>query len=231
LIAMEPPDRFEAVRVADEKVKVLRSVVPVSIDDVVLGQYGGAGDGSDSRPGYRDDPSVADDSITPTFAAVRLHVANRRWKGVPFHVIAGKALGSRFTEIRVKFRAAARNMFCEAAGCPESNELIIRVQPDESIRLRVTSKVPGMSMSLKARDLNLYYKDAFAGEIIPDAYESLLLDVMQGDKSLFIRHDELGAAWDVFTPVLHEIERRGVEPDPYPFGSNGPDRAASITAG
>jgi len=229
LVAMEPPERLDPVHIAEEKVKVLKDIPPVGIDDVVLGQYtGGAREGR-RLPGYTDDESVPASSITPTFAASRLQINNDRWEGVPFVIAAGKALDDRMNEIRVRFRGVPGSMFCEPTGCPQANEMVIRVQPDEAILLRVVNKVPGMGMAIESRDLDLQYKTAF-DEIIPDAYESLLMDVLEGDKSLFIRSDELGAAWDIFTPVLHEIDERRREPEPYEFGSSGPDISYVSTA-
>jgi len=221
LVAMEPPGRLDAAHIASEKVKVLRSVPPLKIEDLLIGQYGESVKGGTRLPAYVEDETVPDDSITPTFAAARLTINNPRWQGVPFLITAGKGLDARMTEIRIRFRDVPRSMFCGPDGCPDANELVIRVQPDEAIYLSIVNKVPGMGMKLRSRNLDLQYKAAFA-EQIPDAYESLLLDVMRGDKSLFIRSDELRAAWDVFTPVLHEIERRRLVPEPYPFGSRGP---------
>jgi len=131
------------------------------------------------------------------------------------------------TEIRVQFRDVPGKMFCRPDGCPEANELVVRVQPDEAIHLSIVGKVPGMGMKLQSTSLDMHYKAAFV-EQIPDAYENLLLDVIRGDKSLFIRSDELQAAWDVFTPVLDEIETRNLVPQPYPFGSAGPAAARRL---
>ena len=131
------------------------------------------------------------------------------------------------TEIRIQFHDVPGNMFCNADCCPEANEMVIRVQPDESIYLSLTTKVPGMEMQLATRRLDLQYKAAFS-EQIPDAYESLILDVILGDRSLFIRSDELQAAWDIFTPVLHQLEQQKVVPEPYSFGSHGPDGVARL---
>jgi glucose-6-phosphate 1-dehydrogenase len=144
-------------------------------------------------------------------------------------VTAGKGLDARMTEIRIRFRDVPVNMFCKLDTCPDANQLIIRVQPDEAIYLSLTTKVPGMDMKLETRDLNLQYRLAFS-EQIPDAYESLILDVIRGDRSLFIRSDELQVAWDIFTPVLHEVEQRKLVPLPYPFGSAGPAAAETLIA-
>ncbi len=224
LVAMEAPRRFEAACIAAEKVKTLRSIPPLTIENLVIGQYGKSEHDGKEYAAYADDPSVPDSSRTPTFAAARLAIHNERWEGVPFLVTAGKGLDARMTEIRIQFREVPANMFCVADACPAPNELVIRVQPDESIYLSLVNKVPGMDMRLETRKLDLQYKAAFT-EQIPDAYESLILDVIRGDRSLFIRSDELQAAWDIFTPVLHDIEQQQLMPESYPFGSHGPPSA------
>jgi len=221
LTAMEPPVGFEAGHIRNEKVKLLHSLVPPTIDDMVLGQYSAGSIKGRAFTGYTGDKSVAKDSRTPTFAACVVRINNRRWDGVPVLLSAGKGLDARMTEIRIQFKEAPGNIFCEIGGCPEPNQLVIRVQPDEAIHFRIVSKVPGLQFALEARDLDMQYKTAFS-ETIPDAYENLLLDVICGNKSLFIRNDELAAAWDIFTPVLHEIDKRAAAPEPYAFGSSGP---------
>ena len=221
LVCMEPPLRLDASCIAAEKVKVLRSIPPLELSDLVLGQYRESELNGTLYPAYVADKTVPHDSLTPTFAAARLRLNNPRWEGMPVFVTAGKGLDARMTEIRIRFREVPGNMFCQDGACPIPNELVIRVQPDEAILLSLINKVPGMDLKLESRNLDLQYKSAFA-EQIPDAYESLILDVIRGDRSLFIRSDELQAAWDIFTPVLHEIERQKVVPSPYPFGSAGP---------
>ncbi len=227
LVAMEPPQRLDATCIAAEKVKTLRSITPLTLDNIVIGQYGTAAENGKVGNAYADDPTVPAGSRTPTYAAARLAIQNSRWDGVPFLITAGKGLDSRMTEIRIQFRDVPGNMFCVAEGCPQPNELVIRVQPDEAIYLSLVNKVPGMNLRLETRKLDLQYKAAFT-ELIPDAYESLILDVIRGDRSLFIRSDELQAAWDIFTPVLHEIEQQRIVPHSYPFGSHGPDAAKAV---
>lgn len=227
LVAMEQPASLNPNDIRDAKVKVLSSIAPVRLCDVVLGQYQGAVLGGVSYPSYVDEKGIPAGSLTPTYAAVVLHLENARWRGVPFLLQAGKGLDARMTEIRIRFREAAGNIFCETGSCPARNELIVRVQPDESIALRITNKLPGLTMALGETKLDLRYASAF-GATIPDAYESLLLDVLQGDKSLFIRADELAAAWDVFTPLLHELEKTTSRPEPYGFGSTGPQAAKAL---
>lgn len=227
LIAMEPPAMLDAQHVRDEKVKVLRSIPPVPSEDLVLGQYQAGVDQGVSHPAYVDEPSVPRNSLTPTFAAAVLKINNPRWDGVPFLIRAGKGLDERLAEIRVRFHAVPGNLFETPAGGPAPNELVIRVQPDEAIYFTIMNKTPGLEMKLVPTTLNLRYESAFAATI-PDAYECLLLDVIRGDKSLFIRRDELAAAWDIFTPVLHEIERRALRPEPYVFRTPGPAKAADL---
>jgi len=227
LVAMEPPARLDPASIAAEKVRVLQNVPSLRMDDLVIGQYCGAERNGQKFPAYVDDPSVPDDSTTPTFAAARLSVKVPRWDGVPFFISAGKGLDARMTEIRIRFRELPRSMFCDMDRCPEANELVIRVQPDEAIRFALTNKVPGMDMVLKTGSLDLQYQQAFS-ELIPDAYENLLLDVVRGDRSLFIQKHELEAAWDIFTPVLHEMEERGVVPEPYEFGADGQHAASRL---
>jgi len=196
----------------------------VSLDDVVTGQYVGRTDGKASFPGYQDDETVPKGSLCPTFAAAALHINNARWDGVPFLMKAGKALDQRLAEIRVQFRHVPGNIFAGKPGGDlnsETNELVIRIQPDEAIYLKINNKVPGLGMRLNHTKLDLQYKAAYDVDF-PDAYERLILDVVNGDKRLFIRSDELEAAWDLFTPLLNELEEKQVVPETYPYGSRGP---------
>jgi len=228
LVAMEPASQLDAGHICNEKIRVLRGIAPLAIEDIVLGQYSRGEWKGRQEKGYLEDEQVPAGSITPTFAAALLRVDNDRWRGVPFLIRAGKGLETRETEIRLRFKPVDTTLF---AGLPPgaSNELVIRVQPDESIRLHVMTKVPGMGMKLKRTELNLSYQDAF-DELIPDAYESLLVDVIRGDKSLFIRKDELAAAWNIFTPVLQALEAHGARPEAYVFGSRGTAGAAALAA-
>ena len=224
LFAMEPPVSLDAEDIREEKVKVLKSMSRVSLDDVVTGQYVGRTDGKASFPGYLDDETVPKGSLCPTFAAAALHINNARWDGVPFLMKAGKALDQRLAEIRVQFRHVPGNIFAGKPGGDlnsETNELVIRIQPDEAIYLKINNKVPGLGMRLNHTKLDLQYKAAYDVDF-PDAYERLILDVVNGDKRLFIRSDELEAAWDLFTPLLNELEEKQVVPETYPYGSRGP---------
>lgn len=225
LLAMEPPRRFDAGGVRDAKVKLLRRIAPVSLQDIVVGQYGPSPSGA--QPAYVDEPSVPPGSRTPTYAAAILRIDNPRWAGVPFFLEAGKGLDRRLNEVRIRFREVSRLPFGERGGMLAANELVIRIQPDEAITLRVMNKEPGLGDRLVPSELNLRYQSAF-NVLIPDAYECLLLDVMHGDRNLFIRSDELAASWDIFTPVLFDLDSRGVVPERYPFGSHGPEAARKL---
>ncbi|KAL6650128.1 hypothetical protein ACP70R_014352 [Stipagrostis hirtigluma subsp. patula] len=232
LFAMETPVSFDAEDIRNEKVKVLRSMRQLKLEDVVVGQYKGHTRGGKSYPGYADDPTVAKGSITPTFAAAALFIDNARWDGVPFLMKAGKALHTRRAEIRVQFRRVPGNLYRRSIG-PDldkaTNELVLRVQPDEAIYLKINNKVPGLGMRLDRSNLNLLYSERYHGET-PDAYERLLLDAIEGERRLFIRSDELDAAWSIFTPVLRELEDKRVAPELYPYGSRGPVGAHYLAA-
>jgi glucose-6-phosphate 1-dehydrogenase len=226
LVAMEPCERMDAGHICNEKIRVLRAVAPLSLDEVAVGQYTSGEWQGVMRKGYREEALVPSDSCSPTFAAALLRIRNARWDGVPFLIQAGKAMDTRKTEIRIQFKPVAGGMFGDGL---QPNALVIRVQPDEAIALHVLTKVPGMGVRLKKTELDLRYRQAFS-EVIPDAYESLLLDVIRGDKSLFIRKDELAAAWDIFTPVLHDLDQRAIVPEPYRFGSAGTAGSAALAA-
>ncbi len=227
LVAMEPPPRLDAHHIRNAKVNALLCVPPPTEGDAVVGQFTASDRGGIHVPGYRDDPSVASDSRTATYAALALKVENARWDGVPFLLRAGKGLNGRMTEIRIRFREIPGKMFRLPDQAP--NELVIRVQPDEAIYFRILTKVPGLGMDLEPRDLNLQYDTAFT-QLVPDAYEDLLLDVLKGEKSLFIREDELAASWDVVTPLLRALEARNTMPEPYMFGTAGPTGAELLAA-
>ena len=233
LFAMEPPVSLNAEDIRDEKVKVLRCMAPVALADVVVGQYRARGPsgGRGALPGYTDDPTVPPGSRTPTFAAAAAFISNPRWDGVPFLLKAGKALAARSAEIRVQFRAVPGGLYRDKLDADRaSNELVIRIQPDEGIYLKVNNKVPGLGLKLDATRLDLTYRSRYADAHLPDAYERLLLDVVNGDKRLFIRNDELEAAWALFTPLLDALDAGGVVPEPYPYGSRGPVGAHYLAA-
>ncbi|KDP29934.1 hypothetical protein JCGZ_18503 [Jatropha curcas] len=222
LFAMETPVSLDAEDIRNEKVKVLRSLRPVQLENAVVGQY--KGNDVTSCAAYTNEPTVSSNSLTPTFAAATLFIDNARWDGVPFLMVAGKALHSNRVEIRVQFRHVPGNLYKQKFGTDldkATNELVLRVQPDEAIYLKINNKVPGLGMRLDLSDLNLLYKSRYRREI-PDAYERLLLDAIEGERRLFMRSDELDAAWAVFTPLLKELEEKKIAPELYPYGSSGP---------
>ncbi|KAI9125829.1 hypothetical protein K1719_003247 [Acacia pycnantha] len=232
LFAMETPVSLDAEDIRNEKVKVLRSMRPLQLKDVVVGQYKSQTKGNVKYPAYTDDKTVPKDSLTPTFAAAALFIDNARWDGVPFLMKAGKALHTKSAEVRVQFRHVPGDLYNRNFGTDldrATNELVIRVQPDEAIYLKINNKVPGLGMKLDRSNLNLHYAARYSKEI-PDAYERLLLDAIEGERRLFIRSDELDAAWSLFTPVLKELEERKVTPEYYPYGSRGPLGAHYLAA-
>lgn len=232
LFAMETPVSLDAEDIRNEKVKVLRSMRPLQLEDVIIGQYKGHSKGGKSYPGYTDDPTVSKDSITPTFAAAALFINNARWDGVPFLMKAGKALHTKRAEIRVQFRHVPGNLYKRNFGTDldkATNELVLRLQPDEAIYLKINNKIPGLGMRLDRSELNLLFRTRYPSEI-PDAYERLLLDAIEGERRLFIRSDELDAAWKIFTPLLKELEEKKIAPELYPYGSRGPVGAHYLAA-
>jgi len=206
MFAMEPPVEFAAQDLRDEKLKVLRGVKPMSRADVaantVRGQYVSGWVEGERVSSYRDEPDVATDSQTETFAALKLTIDSWRWAGVPFYVRTGKALPSRVTEIAVQFKEAPLALFARA-GVPQvdPNVLAIRVQPDEGILLRFGAKVPGQGLQIRTVNMDFRYGSSFAVDS-PDAYETLLLDAMVGDASLFTRDDEIERSWEILEPIL-----------------------------
>ena len=230
LLAMKRPVRLDAEAIRDEKVAVLRNMPPLELENLVVGQYVRGG----VAPAYLEEDNVPAGSITPTYAAAVLYVDTPRWHGVPFLLTAGKGLRRSLTEVRVHFRETDASLFeGPIAGVPcgsSVNELIIRVQPDEKLALRIISKIPGVGMHLNATELDLRFREKYAGIRIADAYENLLLDVVRGDRSLFIRSDELQAAWDVFTPALQQLEAQHIRPEPYAVGGCAPAGLAALAA-
>lgn len=231
LFAMEHPVSLEAEDIRNEKVKVLRSIIPIKTEDVVLGQYKGRvrNDGV-KLPAYSEDKTVKHNSITPTFAAILLYIQNARWDGVPFFLKAAKAVDERRAEIRIQFRQVPGCLYKQTSELNDTtNELLIRIQPAAGIYLKINNKVPGLGTRLDKTRLDLNYKNRYQTEL-PDAYERLILDVVNGDKRLFIRVDELEAAWRIFTLLLHEIEEKAIKPELYPYGSKGPLSAHCLSA-
>ncbi|KAG7471838.1 hypothetical protein MATL_G00102260 [Megalops atlanticus] len=226
LVAMEKPASTSSDDVRDEKVKVLKCISPVSLSDVVLGQYVGdpAGEG-DAKLGYLDDPTVPKGSHTATFATAVLYVHNERWDGVPFILRCGKALNERKAEVRLQFTDVPGDIFSDQC---RRNELVVRVQPNEAIYAKMMSKKPGVYFSPEETELDLTYHSRYKDVKLPDAYERLILDVFCGSQMHFVRSDELREAWRIFTPLLHQIEQEKTVPIPYTYGSRGPPEADEL---
>ena len=231
LVAMEPPTHVNRESVRDEKLKVLQALKPLSIDEIkrhtVTGQYGpGLVDGA-VVGGYRDDAENAD-STTETFVAVKAEINNWRWAGVPFYLRTGKRMSRRCSEIVVQFKPVPLAMFPGSDGASEPNRLVISLQPDEEMRLELTAKEPGPGgIRLRPVSLALNYTEAFQRRS-PDAYERLLMDVVRGDPTLFMRRDEVEAAWAWAEPILHEWQNTDRVPRLYPAGTDGPIDAATL---
>jgi len=211
LVAMEPPSEFSATSVRDRKMDALLSVQPVvggesASPAIVRAQYREGWVDSNEVPAYRAEPGVAPASTTETFVALRLQLDSWRWAGVPFYLRTGKRLPKRTTEIAIQFNRPPLQIFRRASPTPlTSNLLVINVQPDEGISLRFDAKIPGTRMQVAPVMMNFRYGSTFPGEV-PEAYETLLLDAMLGDATLFARHDFVEASWALVTPI-HEMWR------------------------
>jgi glucose-6-phosphate 1-dehydrogenase len=233
VVAMEPPARYSGNAVRDEKVKVLRSVVPpIGAEEVrrwvVPGQYGPGYVGGKAVPGYREEADVASDSKIETFVALRLKVENWRWNGVPFFLRTGKRLPRRVTEVAVSLKKVPHMIFGGAEVQPSPDVISMRIQPDEGIAIRFNAKVPGAGTQIRPVRMEFSYGSAF-GEAGPDAYERLLLDVIRGDPTLFTRRDEVEAEWAIVQPILDVwADPTGPAPFPYASGSWGPEEADTM---
>ncbi|WLF76792.1 Glucose-6-phosphate 1-dehydrogenase [Lodderomyces elongisporus] len=218
LLTMDRPVSFDPEAVRDEKVKVLKAFDTIDANDVLVGQYDKSEDGK--KPSYLDDETVAKDSKCITYCAMGIKIHNERWDGVPMVLRAGKALDEGKVEIRIQFKPVARGMFKDI----HRNELVIRVQPDEAIYLKINSKIPGVSTETSLTDLDLTYSKRYSKDFwIPEAYESLLRDVLHGNHANFVRDDELDVSWKLFTPFLEALENDpNLNLEKYPYGSKGP---------
>ena len=233
LVAMEPPATFEANALRDEKVKVLRAIdltVEDVPDNVVRGQYGPGWVAATQVPGYRQEPDVDPGSETETYVAARLMIDDWRWSGVPFFVRTGKRLPKRATEIAIQYREVPHRLFKDEGVGPDPNLLAIRIQPDEGIMLRFGAKVPGIGLVVRSVAMDFTYGSAFNVDS-PDAYETLILDALQGDASLFTRADEVEEAWSIIDPII-ESWASGPPPDfpNYDAGTWGPPESDDLIA-
>jgi glucose-6-phosphate 1-dehydrogenase len=233
LLAMEPPTAFDAKRLRDEKLKVLEAIVPPAVDDVrsiaVRAQYGPGVAGGVPVAGYPEEEGVAPDSRTETYAAVRVHVSNWRWAGVPFYLRTGKRLARRVTEIAVTLRPVPHLAFQSRGSVGvQSNQILLTIQPDEGVSVSVGAKIPGAMMRIRPVNMEFRYGTAFLSES-PEAYERLILDAMRGDATLFTRGDEIEALWGIIDPILSAWHGDTVSPIPrYRAGTRGPADADAL---
>ena len=231
IVAMEPPLSMDADAVRDEKLRVLRSLRRLDDEsvarNVVRGQYGGGAIGKSAVSAYVDEPGVPADSQTETFVALKADIDNWRWAGVPFFLRTGKRLGERVAEIVVNYRATPYPLLGEATTHPGVNRLVIRLQPNESIRLYCLAKQPGEGMNLQSVHLDLAFDQFFKGHRM-DAYERLLLDVIHGRLALFVRRDEQEQAWRWVAPIQAYWARQHKGPKRYAAGTWGPPAASAL---
>jgi glucose-6-phosphate 1-dehydrogenase len=235
LTAMEPPVAFDADSVRDSKVQVLRSIHPMTPEEVaartVRGQYGAGVIDGERVPAYRDEKDVASNSLIETYAAVEFRVENWRWGGVPFYARTGKRLARTITEIAVHLKRTPQALFARTPeDMMEPNVIVIRIQPNEGIIVTFAAKRPGAEMSTGTVHMDFCYQTAF-GVRLPSAYETLLLDLMQGDATLFIRRDEVEAQWRLITPIEEAwAEQKPPDFPDYAAGSEGPAAAGELLA-
>ena len=236
---MDPPAYFRAKEIQDEKLKVLQALSSgdrTAIDNwAVAGQYtAGAVDGKPVS-GYREEDRVDPHSTRETYVAMDVRVDNWRWAGVPFYLRTGKRMTERVSEIAIQFKQPPLNLFstveCEGDMCKlvesQPNQLVFRIQPKEAISMRLSTKRPGMQYQIHPVDMDFEYAEEFHIRL-PEAYQRLLLDVMRGDSTLFMRDDELEAAWEFVDPVLKHWEQPDFTPQFYPAGSWGPKQAHDL---
>ena len=231
LVAMEPPAVLDADAVRDEKLKVLRALKPISdalsTHNVVRGQYRAGASAGGAVPGYLDELGAAT-SRTETYVAIKAEILNWRWAGVPFYLRTGKRLAERVSEIVIAFRPIPHSVFDESAGTIAANRLVIRLQPDEGVKLWLMTKDPGPGgMRLREVPLDMSFADAF-GIRNPDAYERLVLDVVRGNQTLFMRRDEVEAAWIWIDPILEAWANSPELPKPYTAGTWGPSAGIAL---
>jgi len=233
LVAMEPPTQIHSQAIRNETLKVLQSIRPIGQKDiktqVIRGQYSGSNIRGTKYLSYREEPGVRPDSRTETFVALKLYIDNWRWGGVPFLIRTGKRLPTRVTELVVHFRPTPHKLFCFDEGrFNTDNQLVIRIQPDEGILFKFGMKVPGAGFNVQDVNMDFHYSD-LSDKPIPEAYQRLLLDCMQGDATLFTRGDAVEQAWSIVEPILKAWEKNPKIPIfGYPSGTWGPQQADSL---
>ncbi|MDN4632721.1 glucose-6-phosphate dehydrogenase [Sphingomonas sp. PvP056] len=234
LVAMEPPARFDGNAIRDEKAKVFRSLRTIKPEDAprdtVTGQYAAGASGGEIVKGYVDE--LEKPSTTETYVAIKAHVDNWRWQGVPFYLRTGKRMPTRRSEIAIQFKPVPHSMFSNRGGLLQPNVLIIRLQPEEYVQLLVMAKEPGLDrdgIRLREVPLNLSLDAEFAGSRRRIAYERLLLDLIEGDQTLFVRRDEVEAQWTWIDAIREGWVANDMKPKSYPSGSWGPSAAVALT--
>ncbi|WP_411358287.1 glucose-6-phosphate dehydrogenase [Pseudidiomarina salilacus] len=236
LIAMEPPSRLDTECIREEKLKVLRSLRPITDrnvdEDTVRGQYTKGFVGDKTAPGYLEEEGARQDSNTETFVALKTHIDNWRWSGVPFYLRTGKRMPQKRTEVVITFKRQPHNIFHETVAQLPPNRLIIRLQPDEGVEIQMMNKVPGLGkkMQLKPTTLDLSFYETFEDKRIADAYERLLLEAMQGNQYLFVSRDEVEYAWRWIDGIRAAWEQVAEGPRSYQAGSWGPSASVTLLA-
>ena len=235
LLCMEPPSLFDAKQIRDEKVKVLQAIKAPTVTGcstcTVRAQYAAGVAGGEEVPGYLDEEGVPDESRTETYAALRLEVENWRWAGVPIVLRTGKRLARKVTEIAVQLKPVPHHAFQSVGSVgTEPNQLILTIQPNEGVSLKLGAKIPGSRMRIRPVAMEYRYGTSFVSQS-PEAYERLLLDAMRGDATLFTRNDEVDAQWTIIDPVLQAWQRDEVPMSSYPAGSDGPVEAQALLGG
>jgi glucose-6-phosphate 1-dehydrogenase len=233
IVAMEPPVSITPDAVRDEKLKVLRSLkrfTPTTLaQNVVRGQYRSGHVEGVAVPGYRKEPDANPHSRTETFVALKAEVDTWRWAGVPFYLRTGKRMADSLAEIVIRFKTIPHSIFAQPNSSFEPNCLVIRLQPDEGLTLNLMAKTPGDGMRLKPVELELNFRESFKSPRM-EAYERLLLDVLRGQLTLFMRSDELEAAWEWVEPILEFWDQEEDDPIPYTAGTWGPAAASALIA-
>ncbi|KQV80299.1 glucose-6-phosphate dehydrogenase [Massilia sp. Root351] len=231
IVAMEPPTSIAPDAVRDEKLQVLRSLkkfTPATLaQNIVRGQYRAGHVDGQAVPGYRDEPDAPQKSRTETFVAMKAEIDTWRWAGVPFYLRTGKRMADSLAEIVVRFKQIPHSIFNQPTNSFQPNCLVIRLQPDEGLRMNLMAKTPGEGMRLKPAELELDFRETFKSPRM-DAYERLLLDVLRGQLTLFMRGDELEAAWEWVEPILNHWEQDEGAPTPYASGTWGPAAASAL---
>lgn len=232
LVAMEPPYNLNGDSVRDEKLKVLRSLRPIGPEEIaqktVRGQYTKGISGTKAVPGYLEEDGGNETSSTETFAALRVDIDNWRWNRVPFYLRTGKRMRERYSEIMIQFKEVPHSIFPKGGNCLESNKLIIRLQPDESITLSIMNKIPGLSEGMRLRGVDLDLSIPEKSIRTAEAYEHLLLDVIRANPTLFMRRDEVEAAWIWADEILNAWQTQQTKMKPYPAGSDGPTASIAL---